>query len=252
MNRALLALAALTLTPLAAQASIIINVEAYNTTANPTTVWDHFTTIRNLSNTDYVDASQSTWTYVDNNENSSYTSDTGQSFTPNSWPLANGFPPSNLNNGVGQTGDDDAEASNWGFDFMTIDLGEVVNVTEFNSYTWANGSRQDQGYTLYYSAADIAPTTGGDLVGWTSLGSVATTYWTETSVGHQIGVSFSDTGGTLASARFLLMAVSTGSTGYTDGFFGEVDVLTAVPEPGSLLALGCLIGSGALLRSRRR
>ena len=28
--------------------------------------------------------------------------------------------------------------------------------------------------------------------------------------------------------------------------------LTAVPEPGSLLALGCLIGSGALLRSRRR
>ena len=28
--------------------------------------------------------------------------------------------------------------------------------------------------------------------------------------------------------------------------------LTAVPEPGSLLALGCLIGSGAFLRSRRR
>lgn len=28
--------------------------------------------------------------------------------------------------------------------------------------------------------------------------------------------------------------------------------LTAVPEPGSLLAIGCLIGSGALLRSRRR
>lgn len=28
--------------------------------------------------------------------------------------------------------------------------------------------------------------------------------------------------------------------------------LTAVPEPGSLLALGCLVGSGILLRSRRR
>jgi autotransporter-associated beta strand protein/T5SS/PEP-CTERM-associated repeat protein len=28
--------------------------------------------------------------------------------------------------------------------------------------------------------------------------------------------------------------------------------LTAIPEPGSLLALGCLVGSGALLRSRRR
>jgi len=31
-----------------------------------------------------------------------------------------------------------------------------------------------------------------------------------------------------------------------------VSSLAAVPEPGSLLALGCLIGSGALLRSRRR
>ena len=28
--------------------------------------------------------------------------------------------------------------------------------------------------------------------------------------------------------------------------------LTAIPEPGSLLALGCLVGSGAFLRSRRR
>jgi hypothetical protein len=28
--------------------------------------------------------------------------------------------------------------------------------------------------------------------------------------------------------------------------------LTAIPEPGSLLALGCLVGSGMLLRSRRR
>jgi len=28
--------------------------------------------------------------------------------------------------------------------------------------------------------------------------------------------------------------------------------LAAIPEPGSMLALGCLIGSGALLRNRRR
>ena len=27
--------------------------------------------------------------------------------------------------------------------------------------------------------------------------------------------------------------------------------LTAIPEPGSLLALGCLVGSGAFLRTRR-
>jgi len=37
--------------------------------------------------------------------------------------------------------------------------------------------------------------------------------------------------------------------------YQEIDVtgtLTAIPEPGSLLALGCLLGSGVCLRSRRR
>lgn len=37
------------------------------------------------------------------------------------------------------------------------------------------------------------------------------------------------------------------------GFSGfQLVELTAIPEPGSLLALGCLVGSGAFLRSRRR
>lgn len=36
------------------------------------------------------------------------------------------------------------------------------------------------------------------------------------------------------------------------GHFINLTTLTAVPEPGSLLALGCLVGSGAMLRSRRR
>jgi hypothetical protein len=35
-------------------------------------------------------------------------------------------------------------------------------------------------------------------------------------------------------------------------FEGLKGDLTAVPEPGSLVALGCLVGSGAFLRSRRR
>ena len=36
------------------------------------------------------------------------------------------------------------------------------------------------------------------------------------------------------------------------GNFINLTTLTAIPEPGSLLALGCLVGSGALLRNRRR
>jgi len=35
-------------------------------------------------------------------------------------------------------------------------------------------------------------------------------------------------------------------------FINLSNSLTSIPEPGSLLALGCLIGSGALLRTRRR
>jgi hypothetical protein len=33
---------------------------------------------------------------------------------------------------------------------------------------------------------------------------------------------------------------------------GQFVMLTAIPEPGSWLAVGCLVGSGALLRIRRR
>ncbi len=35
-------------------------------------------------------------------------------------------------------------------------------------------------------------------------------------------------------------------------FSGSFVTLTAIPEPGSLLAIGCLVGSGAFLRARRR
>jgi autotransporter-associated beta strand protein len=42
------------------------------------------------------------------------------------------------------------------------------------------------------------------------------------------------------------------ATALTDSRFISLSNLTAVPEPGSLLALGCLVGSGAFLRTRRR
>jgi hypothetical protein len=50
---------------------------------------------------------------------------------------------------------------------------------------------------------------------------------------------------------------STGGSNFTGTPTGSfinltAGALTAIPEPGSLLALGCLVGSGALLRSRRR
>lgn len=48
----------------------------------------------------------------------------------------------------------------------------------------------------------------------------------------------------------LTLTLEAGSYRTSNGF--QLVELTAVPEPGSLLALGCLVGSGAFLRSRRR
>jgi autotransporter-associated beta strand protein len=66
--------------------------------------------------------------------------------------------------------------------------------------------------------------------------------------------SFEDTYGN--NWKITYNATSGGSNFATEllggGQFVTLSNLTAVPEPGSLFALGCLIGSGALLRSRRR
>jgi hypothetical protein len=48
----------------------------------------------------------------------------------------------------------------------------------------------------------------------------------------------------------LTLTLEAGSYRTSNGF--QLVELTAIPEPGSLLALGCLVGSGAFLRSRRR
>jgi hypothetical protein len=46
-------------------------------------------------------------------------------------------------------------------------------------------------------------------------------------------------------------AISGGLNFATESTSGHFVTLTAVPEPGSWLALGCLVGSGAFLRRRR-
>jgi autotransporter-associated beta strand protein len=65
--------------------------------------------------------------------------------------------------------------------------------------------------------------------------------------------SFEDTYGN--NWKITYNATSGGSNFATEllggGSFVTLSNLTAVPEPGSLFAIGCLIGSGALLRSRR-
>ena len=72
--------------------------------------------------------------------------------------------------------------------------------------------------------------------------------------GNQVldGTPFSDGKGNTWQISY---AASTGGLNFATDIPGSKYItlsnLTAVPEPGSLLALGCLIGSGVLLRRRR-
>jgi len=136
----------------------------------------------------------------------------------------------------------------------------LTNSTGF-SYTLDN---------LYYDAVasfaksslkgvDVGYKITGD-VGTTALSSVRSMY--QTTFAEDDFTDYADT-----IVNLLDQAVVLGS-GQTISFFftmvgstgGEVRIdnlgidghLTAVPEPGSLLALGCVVGSGAFLRSRRR
>jgi len=221
----------------AAQAEITPLIESYATDGS-TTTWGLAT--NNPSADDILDASQSTWT----DAGETYTSDTGMSISP--YYYAMGWSPAALNNGVGQASEVDTGASRWGVVEITIDLGGVMDVVAFNTYTWAGdwaAPRQDQHYTLDSSA------NGTD---WTLVGTVDTYFNGEDNnlgLSHQVGVSFAGgTGGPLSGVRYLRMTIPSGGTaGGTDDFYGEIDVF--IPEPATMALLA--IGGLAVLRRRR-
>jgi len=128
---------------------------------------------------------------------------------------------------------------------MNASLGAAYTLNNFILEV-TTGSHGGSSYTLDYAIpggasgnlANVTYTNWGDTSnppasgGWTgqsiSLSSIAGTF----------GVDFSKIVFTLTSAN-----------GGVDNA-GVTGILTAIPETGSLLALGCLVGSGTLLRRR--
>ena len=211
MRRFLLALAACALTPLAAQASLILNGSFETVTPGPGT--------------------------------GAYAADA--STVLDGWTLGAGASSEGLgciyiaNSWAGRTPTD-------GSIFTCLKFGASLSQT-FNAPTSGSatltfnyneaindfGNTFDAQYALewYLDGSKIGDSYGSIVKGWVSQTDVLTL---------------------TAGPHTFMLKHNTPSKGDVISLDKVALNLTAVPEPGSLLALGCLIGSGALLRSRRR
>jgi hypothetical protein len=229
------------------QAAVVVTTEKYaNTTPTDGATWDKFTTIANLSSTDYADASQGNATIS----------------IPTANALQAGVNPSIALDGAGQANDNEVAGSMF-FDAAApnrflIDLGSEVEVSSFSAFAWHSESRQDISITLYRSStllnADETITDGAGLVdeGWAGIQTVSTDYWGTDATAGQVGVQFTDTSGTLFTGRYLLVDVEPAGG---SAFMTEFDV-QVIPEPSSILLFGmgsllALAGSSYRRRARR-
>jgi hypothetical protein len=128
---------------------------------------------------------------------------------------------------------------------LLIDLGKAVDVKQINAYSWHRDTRGPQVYKIYAheDAGDGVRFRGvrrGDPAerGWKLLAEVDTRSESE-EPGGQYGVSISDSeGGTLVSARYLLLVIEATETDdpFGNTFFSEIDVVDGqehapAPEP---------------------
>ena len=127
---------------------------------------------------------------------------------------------------------------------IALAFGDKINV----SY-WTKGGWGSNDYGTAYMPLSVSLVSGATVLSLDSFAVSGVSDWTS-KTSSEVTIS---TPGTY-HVKFVVS-----SDQNTSSEFGAVKLdsvaynqLTAVPEPGSLLALGCLIGSGALLRSRRR
>jgi hypothetical protein len=130
---------------------------------------------------------------------------------------------------------------------ILINLKRPINIRQFNSYSWQNGKRAAQCYTLYGSNANSSGNppsqTGANPVsdGWTIIGSPVDTRGLMpldatprprdvTSSGGQYGVSISSSG-LIGTFQYLLMVISQtdASDPQSNTFYSEVTVIEAPP-----------------------
>jgi hypothetical protein len=135
--------------------------------------------------------------------------------------------------------DEDEPGANFFFDAGTsggsfrFDLGQVMTVTQINSYSWHPNTRGPQVYAVYGSdgsapAFNPAPKGGVDptAVGWTWIASIDTRPGTADR-GGQYGVSISTPNGAVGRFQYLLFvcAVTETDDDYGNTFYSEIDVI---------------------------
>lgn len=114
-----------------------------------------------------------------------------------------------------------------------MDLGNVIDIAQVNSYSWHPNTRGPQVYRLWASdGADpnfsAAPKTNIDLAthGW-KLITVVDTRSKEGDDGGQFGVSITDARGSLGKFRYLLFDCYVTETAdeFGNTFYSEIDVI---------------------------
>jgi len=125
---------------------------------------------------------------------------------------------------------------------IVVDLGNIIEVKQVNTYSWHPSTRGPQVYNLYAADGkaegfDAKPKQGTEpeKCGWKLVAKVDTR--TASPVpGGQYGVSLSDSDGSLGKYRYLLFAISSTESddGFGNTFYSEIDVL----ENGTVSAVG--------------
>jgi len=114
-----------------------------------------------------------------------------------------------------------------------LDLGNVLEIAQVNSYSWHPSARGPQLYKLYVSdgsepGLDLAPKRGVDPAtrGWKFVATVSTIP-ERGEDGGQYGVSISDLGGSLGKYRYLLFDcwVTESADDWGNTFYSEIDVV---------------------------
>ena len=119
----------------------------------------------------------------------------------------------------------DTLSSDPGWDAYFVHFGWCLNPGNLNAYgnpawnSWATELSTFAAYVPHESGDVLLPVSAGDVIG----------FWARTDDNWD----------------------ETGYLSISD-FVAPTNNLTAIPEPGNWMALGCLIGSGVFLRSRRR
>lgn len=190
----------------------------YEKVSPGTATWNTFTSISNLSDSDYADVNSAN----------------GVTVSVVAGDLGTGSGDVNkLLDGSGQNRSSNSASSVlFTSDTTTarilVDLQSVQSVYQLNTYSWHLSTQQNQVYDLYYSTESSAPisTTAGatdsvELVvnGWIPLGSADSDY--DTNTAGQVGVSWSLASAPL-DARYFLFDIKD-----PQAFWGEIDILTA-------------------------